>query len=81
MSAGGLRSRTIDRSIPGAKTPHSGRVGADPGYGLARAEWEHAGADWRCAGAAILGPESPGRSTTEHDRKGKTSSRARVLYE
>jgi predicted permease len=45
VSAGGLRSRTIDRAIPATKTSLAGCVGADPAHGLEIPQWEHAGAD------------------------------------
>lgn len=81
MSAGGLRSRTIDRAIPAAKTTCARRVGADPGDGLALAQWEHTRPHPRFARASILGPQASRRSGAEPNRKRETSSEARLLRE
>ncbi len=81
MPAGGLRSRTIDRAIPATKTTCARRVGADPGDGLALAQWEHTGPHSRFARASILGPQASRRSAGESNRKRETSSRPRLLHE
>ena len=81
LSAGGLRSRTIDRTISGPKTPRAGRVGADPGHGLALAQWEYARADFRSARAAILGSQARRRAGIKQDRQGEVSDGTGLLRE
>jgi hypothetical protein len=81
LSAGGLRSRGTVGATHRPKDARAGCVGADPGNGLAAAEWPHARTNCGRPSAPVLGSEACRVFGTERSRNANSASdEAALLY-